>query len=628
MTGLCGWLTAGPPGVARPEDVLSAMVAGLPAFGADNGHYHVEPAAIGSSAHAAIHAHGNGADVARSDDLIVGIEGYPRWTVPALAKRAEDVGHADALLNGMEQYGLAVLDHLRGQFAIAIVERRSSRLTLAVDRLGVSSLCWAAVGNGLVFGATTSSVRAHPAVSTSISFQSIHDFFCVDVVMAPATIYAEISKLLPAQRLTFEAGRVQREFYWQMPYRTDGPRDVTGLSEELHRLLRQAVRRCLDAEDPGAVGAFLSGGLDSSTVAGLLAEEGGRGAKTFTIGFDENAFDEMEYARCATEHFGTEQHQYTLTADDAVALLPRLAEAYDEPFANSSAVPAYYCARMARDLGTDCLLAGDGGDELFGGNKRYVHQKIFNSYQHLPEVLRKRLVEPVAFAVDSVPYLLKLARFIRTSNEPMPERMRTDDPFRKIDRGDVLTGELLAAVDHAAIDNAEREVFERTASTDIVQRMMHLDLQITLADNDLRKVSRMCMLADIGVRYPLLDDDLVEFSARVPPEVMIRRFKLRSFYKAALSGWLPQKIIDKKKHGFGMPYDDWPRTNPQFRELSHDCCRTFRDRGYLRPEFVDRLDPTVGGEDVPKLKGMLWSILVLELWLRADEQKTVLRAAS
>ncbi len=624
MTGLCGWLLHTPLTTMHHDRVLQIMAAGLPPFGAGTGVGAAEP-------DQAVHAQGRPgtAGVVRADGITAAIEGYPRWDEADLAGRAREHGHAAALLHAYRQFGVDLLSRLKGSFSVAVADSGRRRLLLAIDRLGVSTMCFALAGRGVVFGATTTSVRNHPAVEATISLQTIHDFIAGGICPAPETIFNEQSKLLPAERLVVEDGQVRRDFYWQMPYRTEGPRDVASLGEEMHALLRQAVRRTLEGEDPATVGAYLSGGLDSSTVAGLLAEESGHGARTFTIGFEADDYNEMAYARLASERFKTEQHEHILTADDTLDLMPRLAAAYDEPFANSSAAPAYFCALMARERGASCLLAGDGGDELFGGNKRYVHQKIFETYQHLPRGLRRRLIEPVTFALDRLPVVRKVGRFIRTSNTPMPARMRTDDPFRHILREDTETAALYAAADADHLDVREREAYERTASADLLQRMMHLDLKITLADNDLRKVTRTAMMAGMPVRYPFLDDDVVEFSARVPPDVMIRHFKLRSFYKQAMAGWLPDEIIAKKKHGFGMPYTDWPRRHPRFRELAHACCRSFRNRGYLRPEFVDRIDPTVGDGDIPGPSGLLWDILILELWLQTfSEQTSALRAAS
>lgn len=571
---------------------------------------------------AALHVEGrpHGADLSCTDDVWAAIEGDPRWTSPELAAIAAERGHAAAAAEAYRRHGSDLFRHLLGPFSLAVVEPAAGRALLAIDRFGIHRLCFAPLASGLAFGTTTESVRAHPLVGASIPAQAIHDFLTLGVCASPATIYAEQQKLLPAQFLVCERGEVRRAFYWRMPYREGGRARLKDLAAELQAVLRQAVRRAIAGEDTAHLGAFLSGGLDSSAVAGLAVEVAGRPIKTVTIGFEHDEFDEMGYAHLAAERFATEQIDYYLRPDDVIELLPRMAAAYDEPFGNSSAVPAYYCARTAGERGVAVMLAGDGGDEIFAGNRRYVEQKVLEVYQRLPRALRRGAVEPLLAALpggERVSLLRKVRNYVQRSNIPMPERMEGAGPFAELPLEEVFAPELAAQIEREASLEGLREAYLRTPSADLVHRMMHLDLKITLADNDLRKVEQMCELAAMPVRYPLLDEEVVEFAARVPPELLIKGFRLRHFYKRALADFLPAEVLAKKKHGFGMPYGDWPRTVPRFRAFVRDRLASLRGRGLFRAAFLDHLDPAAPGSPPPAADALLWDLLTLELWLAA-----------
>lgn len=612
MSGLCGW--SGRAADPAPQQTLDAMTARLVRSSAQIGRGRAEAEA------GLFLAPGTGHDsVDTKDSLWVALTGYPRWLSHDLVELAARRGHRAALNTAYRRHGTELLRHLHGAFSLAVLDRAARRALLAIDRFGVQTMYYACPGDVLVFGSTPSAVGAHPAVTSTVSPQALLNYLYYSVIPSPNVIYQEQSKLLPAQYLLYESGQIDVQYYWQMPYSDPGEGALPELADELMQLLRQAVRRATDGDDPDALGAFLSGGLDSSTVAGLLTEVTGRPTKTFTVSFGHELYDELDYARAAARHFRTEQHECELTPRDVLKLVPRIAEAFDEPFGNSSAVPAYYCANLAREHGVRTLLAGDGGDELFGGNKRYLEQLVFDAYRHIPRPMRSSLIEPVLARIpggDRVRPVRRMRSYIARARTPMPERMETYNFHIRIPPTEVFEPDILAAMDLAEPMATRRATYNRPGSASVLQRMLHLDLKVALADNDLRKVNRMCELAQVGVRYPFFDEELAEFSARVPARLLIKRLRIRHFYKQALKGFLPQAVLGKHKHGFGMPFGMWTREDIKLRQCAYDCLLALRARAYFRPAFIDRVIEEHGKEESTAYDGLAWDLMMLELWLQ------------
>ncbi|MFQ5467906.1 MAG: asparagine synthetase B family protein [Kiloniellaceae bacterium] len=503
----------------------------------------------------------------------------------------------------------------------AVIEPESGRTLLAIDRFAIHAMCVAPLpGGGLAFGATTEAVRAHPAVNATLTPQAVFDFLLFYVCPAPRTVYHEQSKLLPGQYLLFEDGRTRTDFYWRMPYQEDQPGRFEDLAAELDARLEGAVRRAVEGEDPARIGAFLSGGLDSSAVTGMLKRATARRPRTFTVVFRQEGYDESSYARAAARYFDASYQDYALTPKDALDLIPEAAAAYDEPFGNSSAIPTYYCAKMARGAGMDLLLAGDGGDEIFGGNERYVQQIPFEAYGRLPGFVRAGLLEPAILGLPwprGIGLVRKARNYISYARTPLPDRLEALNYWRGIDLAGAFDPAALREIDPDAPMALRREVYGRAGSGALVHRMMHLDLTTALADNDLRKVNRMCALAGVRVRYPFLDEDLAAFAARVPPRVLVRGRALRDFFKRALKDFLPPETLSKQKHGFGMPFEEWLKQDPDLRALTRETVSAFRRRGYLQPAFLDRIIEGHGRAAPAPGDGIVWDIVMLELWLRA-----------
>jgi asparagine synthase (glutamine-hydrolysing) len=560
-------------------------------------------------------------DCHQDGNLLVALLGEVRFDSAELTRHADAFGAAAAIGRAYADFGPDCLRHLHGDFALAIADGTRGQGLVAIDRMAIRSLAYARAGGGVVFGTSAEAVAAHPSVGRRISRQGIYNYLYCENVPAPGSIFEGVAKLLPGQRLIVGEDGVRTDFYWQLQYCDRSPEPQEALRGEFRRLLRDCVGRAAAQDDPGT---FLSGGTDSSTVAGILTELRGRPADTYSIGFDAEGYDEMHYARIAARHFGSRAHEYYVTPADVAAAIDPIATAYDEPFGNASAVPTYYCARLARDDGRRVLLAGDGGDELFGGNARYAKQKVFETYWRLPAGLRRGLIEPLLAGGDWMDRLLPLRKarsYVQQARIPLPDRLETYNFLEREPLAQIFEPEFLAAIDPQQPRDIAREVFRRTTSQSPVNRMMHLDLKETLADNDLRKVNGMCELAGIRVRYPLLDDDLVAFSGRLTPEQKVKGLRLRHFFKESLKDLLPAETIAKTKHGFGLPFGVWMERDERLREIATASLRSFKQRGYLRPDYVERLLQLHEASHAGYYGVMIWIVMMLERWLAAEQRR-------
>jgi asparagine synthase (glutamine-hydrolysing) len=550
-------------------------------------------------------------------EILSAVCGHPIYADAELDRLAKREGNAAALVAGYRKMGSDVLQLLHGSFCLALVNYKEESVFLAVDRLAIRSMIATVAGGCLVFGSSAQAVRNHPLVDASVDPQTVFNYIYFHVVPAPGCIYKSFVRLLPGTYLHFAQGRLSTGTYWEMDYRQISSASFASLQEELFHLLQQSVRRHLDGN---SIGAFLSGGTDSSTVAGMLGRVTGEPARTYSIGFDEKGYDEMEYARITARHFGTEHHEYYVTPEDVIEAIPTIAKTYGNPYGNSSAVPTYYCARCAKRDGVDVLLAGDGGDELFGGNTRYARQWLFSLYGRVPRRLRESLIEPLFFAVpagERLPGVRKLRSYIRQAAVPMPERLDTYNLLDHVGCEAVFSTGFLHEIDRNQPTALLRQVYQEVRANDIVNRMMGLDMRITLADNDLPKVTRMCELAGIDVRFPLLDDELVAFAAKLPARLKVKRTRLRFFFKQALRDFLPAATLVKTKHGFGLPFGVWLYSHRRLQELASDSLNDLAGRGIVRKAFVDEL-MTVMLPRHPHYYGTLvWVLMMLEQWYQA-----------
>ncbi len=556
------------------------------------------------------------ADIHVENGLAAALHGRPRFLDDELAQIARDQNPAMAVAYGWLRCGEKLPTLMHGNFAFAVIEPLKKKACLALDRVGAERLCYAQRGGHLVFGSSVQNVAAHPAVGRSIDPQAIYDYLYFHTLPAPRSLYQGVRKLLPGQIVTLKNGALSSGFYWQADYAAVDA-DFDSHRRDFRAILDQAVR---DADAP-ATAAFLSGGTDSSTVVGALTAARQAPVDTFSIGFDAAGFDEMEYARCAADRYDSRRHEYYLKPADIVTAIPVIAREYDEPFGNASAVPTYFCAQAAREAGFERMLAGDGGDEIFGGNVRYAKQRLFETYAHLPALLRHGMIEPLTLlpGLSSRFPLAKLKSYVDQAKVGLPLRLESYNFLHRTPLEQIFAADFIDAVDPSAPGAALSEAYERTASDHYINRMMHLDLKFTLADNDLRKVGTMTEAAGIEVRYPLLDDRLVAFANHLPVDYKVRGQKLRWFFKEALRDLLPEQIINKTKHGFGLPFGVWSTQYAPLGELVGDSLADFKQRGWIRPAYLDHMLAMQRGPHASYYGVMIWLTMMLEQWLQANE---------
>ncbi len=547
-----------------------------------------------------------------TDHNTVLLTGTPRFSDSRLAALAAQGDTAAAWRAALQGTPKTAAQGASGDFAVGLREP-GGRTFLAVDRFAIRTLCYR-VDNGQLRFATRADDLA--GGTAEIDPQAIFDYLYFHIIPSPRTIYKDIYRLPPGHYAVFENGQLTVAPYWVASFEEPQKASFNELKEEFTGLLKDAVTTQVDGYKPAC---FLSGGTDSSTVAGLLSKASGSAAASYSIGFAAQGYDEMAFARLAAKHFKTEHHEYYVTPDDLVRSIPAVAAHFDQPFGNSSALPAYYCAKMAREDGVRKLLAGDGGDELFGGNTRYAKQRVFGWYDGIPAGLRSGLLEPVSrlSVMNQVPLVRKAASYVNQARVPMPDRLMTYNLLFRLGVQDMLTPALLAQVDQQDPARQQRGVWAQAHADSLVNRMLAFDWRYTLADCDLPKVVGSTTLAGVDVGFPMLDDRLLAFSQKLPTAYKVKGLKLRWFFKEALRGFLPDEILAKKKQGFGLPFGVWANTHPALNALAAESLHSLARRGVVRADFVQ----TLLTQRLPEHPGyygeMVWILMTLEQWLAA-----------
>lgn len=611
MGGICGW-TGCNMTVDERRTLLEKMVK--PIMQHDNRSVQM---LIGKKTALALIGHSDSLHTCHEQNTIVGLWGQIRFKDDHSDQSAEPHDIAKFFLEKWLRNGEKVFSDITGEFIACILDENQDRLILAVDRMGTRSLVYQANGNNLIFSSSSDVIIRHPLAKPEINAQSLFNYVYYSMVPGPDTIYKDQNRLLPGEYLTFRNCDIKTAQYWEPCFNESGGRSFKELRHELRGLLRSSVR---DTVGNRTAGAFLSGGVDSSTIAGVLGEVTGKPAHTYSIGFEAAGYDEMEYARIAARHFSTQHHEYYVTPGDVVSAIPQIAAIFDQPFGNASAIPAFYCARMAKADGVDRILGGDGGDELFGGNERYAKQYLFSLYEYLPVFIRKKILEPWAKSASQKNYqslLRKTYRYIEQAAEPMPARMHTYNLLVRHGYQSIFTTEFLSDIDTTFPEFLNREIYHRIDAGGLINRMLAYDWRITLADNDLPKVVKACELAQLDVAFPLISDEMVAFSAQLKSSYKVRGTKLRYFFKEALKDFLPDEVIAKQKHGFGLPFGIWLQEHPQLKALAADSLTDLKTRHLVRADFIDALLEQHLKEHASYNGTMIWILMMLEYWFKA-----------
>jgi asparagine synthase (glutamine-hydrolysing) len=546
------------------------------------------------------------------------------YNFPELARELEACGHTfatrsdtETIVHAYEEFGLEFVTRLRGMFAFALWDDSHRRLVLARDRAGKKPLYYHADGDRLVFASEIKALLQDASIKRRISPEGLSDYFTFGVIPAPGTVFQDIQQIPPGHLLVWERGRARLHEYWDVVFDRTGPATPDAAAEAFSALFDEAVGMRMVADVP--LGAFLSGGVDSSAVVASMARQSTRPVVTTSVGFVEQTHSELEHARAVAQALGTEHHEL-LVKPDAIGDLPRLVWHLDQPFADSSALPTYYVARAARERVT-VALSGDGGDELFAGyQRRYgIHRLEQRLRRLIPGPVRRGVLAPLSRLYprsDFIPRPLRLKLVLSNLGQSFERAYFNDMSLFLDEEKQVLcTPEFLAQARHHDPVAGFARHFDRVRGADPLSRVLYVDFKTWLANDILVKVDRMSMACSLEVRSPLLDHKIVEFAARLPPELKFRGSVSKYLLKRHVAARLPAATVHRPKQGFELPLPAWLRGD--LREVAHDLLLSTRatGRGYVRPEAVRRIwDAHQSG--YRSHASQIWALMVLELWHR------------
>lgn len=512
-----------------------------------------------------------------------------------------------------------------GRFILICWDLPNSHVQVITDAFKTWPVCYVNAGEqGLALASDMRLLLGTGLVEPELSASALYHYLNFYYVPARSAIYQGVEKLGGGQRLRYRDHKAEVESWWQLRYPEDLHLGRSRAAVQLRDHIIDNVRQYRPRED-GHWGAFLSGGTDSSSICGILAHHAAPDVvSSFSIGFAEPGYDELEYARIAANAFGLDAHERRVNEQEAVEALPRLIDAFDEPFGNASAIPTYYCARMAADAGKQLLVAGDGGDEIFGGNERYLKDRIFSLYYHAPSFIRAIGKQAHRMLSDTDQrWANRIRNFIERGSLPNPDRFYTDDSFASDHYDTLLTAGFRAQVGRDASLDLQRAIWKELPAPSELHRLMHLDLLMAISDNDIVKVTGACRTADVSVVFPYLDRHLVEYTARLPAYFKLRGTNKRALFKEAMNSTLPEAIRRKKKQGFGLPVSLWMRGHGPFRQLLNDTLESPNAHlwQYIEVDAVRKLLDR-HQRNAWDHASELYQLLVLELWLKRHAHDT------
>jgi asparagine synthase (glutamine-hydrolysing) len=515
----------------------------------------------------------------------------------------------ETIIHAYEEWGIAAIGRLRGMFGLAVWDDREGSLLLARDRIGIKPLYWATVGDRLYFGSEIKSLLCAPDLPRDLDLDALSHYLSFLYTPRDRSIFARVAKLEPGTLLLWRNGAVSTQSYWQFPINECVTADEREVVPELRAVLGDAVRAHLVSDVP--LGAFLSGGVDSSLVVGLMSEASSAPVKTFSIGFEDPAFDELDYARRVARHFRTDHHELVVKPD-GVAILDDLIRHFDEPFADSSAIPTWYVSELARRHVT-VVLSGDGGDELFGGYDRYLPHPRVAAFDRFSQPGIRRAA---AVAADRLPHGMRGKNFLRHVGRD--ERGRYLDSIRLFaadEKEALLVPEIFRRLGRQDPEARAATRFDRYAALPWPSQMMRFDAETYLPEDVLTKVDRMSMAHSIESRVPLLDNDVIRYASALPASFKIKNGRRKHILKEVAATVLPRDIVDRPKQGFAVPLAHWFRGDLQTLFADTLLSSASLQRGYFRAAFVRRLvNEHLTGTRDHTLR--LWQLVVFDSWHR------------
>jgi asparagine synthase (glutamine-hydrolysing) len=523
----------------------------------------------------------------------------------------------EIIVHAYEEYGDDCVSHFNGMFAIALWDSRQRRLFLARDRVGVKPLYYWTGHTRLVFASELKALILHPDVPRQINLAALDLFLTLEYVPAPHTIYEGIFKLLPGHTLTVENGEVKTRQYWDVPYHPVS-QDEAECTEALSSLINDAVRIRLVSDVP--LGAFLSGGIDSSTIVGFMSRNMSEPVQTFSIGFEDDTYDEVPYANAVAKHFGTNHHVEVLKPD-IESLVTQLVPHHDEPFADTSVFPTYLVSKIARQK-VKVVLSGDGGDELFAGYDTYLAEKLDRYYGRLPGALRQRVFPKFAEWLPPQPakkgFVNKVKRMVEGGAlDRSLQHTRWMIFLNSAEKDALYQSDLRVAMKDDLTAEYFGGYFDRASRFDRLAQQQYVDVKTYLADDIMTKVDRMSMAASLEAREPLLDYRIVEFALNLPPQMKLNGSRTKSILRNAARRLVPDLVLEKPKQGFSIPMKHWLRTSLKPMMLDLLSRDSLNNHGYFNHQVVTKwIQEHLDGR--ANHSHRLWSLMVFELWRRNE----------
>jgi len=636
MCGICGYVETYPD-LAQDPSLLSSMTDIMRHRGPDEvGYYADECAHLGVRRLSVIDLESGQQPVSNEDGNIQVVFNGEIYNFKDIRRALLAKGHrfqsncdSEVIAHAYEEYGYHCVDHFNGMFALAIWDRSRRRLYLARDRIGIKPLYYWFDEGRLVFGSELKAIMLHPSVPATVDPTSVDQFLTLEYIPRSRSILKDVFKLEPGHYLTFEQGRLEKVEYWDLQPR-DHPGDERRSAETLLELMTDAVGLRLISDVP--LGAFLSGGIDSSSIVALMSRAQKDKVRTFSIGFDDQTYNELPWARLVAKEFQTESYEKTLSPD-ILGLAIKLGRHLDEPIADFSIFPTYLVSELARSQVT-VALSGDGGDEIFGGYETYRAERLSRYYNLLPALLRN---DVVPWAMTRVRpraakkgLVNKTKRFVEGAAMPNHwQHMRWMQFMRDKDRGDLYRQDLFESIDRDELAREVRDLFGRVSAYEPLAQQQYLDIKTYLPDNILTKVDRMSMAVSLEARVPMLDHRLVELAWSLPEHWKLTAATSKVILRKAMSGLLPTEVLTKPKEGFSIPMKLW--LGGPLRGLMHDLLHPDRIklRGYFDPVCTERWKSEhVSGQRNHSHR--LWALMVLEMWMqnnlspqRAEDQMVI-----
>jgi len=622
MCGIAGFVDRWDSGQARPVEeraaILDSMCRIIEHRGPDDQGVTLDRGvALGMRRLSIIDLAGGHQPISGEDGSVSIVYNGEIYNFHELKDRLEAAGHkfkthcdTETVLHGYEEFGPDCLKDLRGMFAFAIWDAKNQVLFIARDRAGKKPLYYSVTrGGSLIFGSELKVLLQHPDVEREIDPKALDAYFTLGYIPDPYSIFKNVKKLPPGHYLTFSEGRLDVKQYWDFNFNPSESLREEDYLEELRFLLDESVRLRLISDVP--LGAFLSGGIDSSTIVGLMARHSAQPVKTFSIGFHEDSYNELKYARMTAQKFGTDHHEFFVTPE-ICSVVDELAWFMDEPFADQATIPNYVVSKLAREH-VKVVLSGDGGDELFAGYTRYIVAQNRASFDLIPKTLRQGL-GPLS---KNLPHGTKGRNYLfNISLDPVSRYLDSVSTFTSLNRESLYTRDFRDLVGtEGYVSSLFRDLSARVTTGEPLDRLLYIDSKTYLPGDILAKVDRTSMAVSLEARAPLLDHKLIEFVGQMPAKLKLSGLESKHLLKKAVADLVPHEILNRPKQGFGVPIQDW--INRQLRSRIRESLTEPRSqqRGYVEPGYINVLlnEHERGRRDH---SDGLWALFMLELWHR------------